>query len=314
MPNVTTTTELLALLRRHYIKPGLDLPGGVFVPEVGGNGSWGASARADAIYVGFTTSSGRILVGHELKISRADWLNELNKPGKTDQWADQCHAWYLVVNDPAIVKPGELPPGWGLMSPGASRTRMTVHTPAAVKPDHTPSWDAVRSVMGRIDTLRANEVAAAVESRDQARRRKYQKDVNEAVELRMKSMPETGEAAKRLKLIEDAIGAPIDWSDNVWSPDRTVDPELLGRIGKAALALGGIESAIRQLGRGYNSTKEVRRLIDEYDAKLAEFLAPAKAVCAWCPTAAGGTAEHNDGTRYPSCGNTGHGMNWEVSA
>ncbi|ALM17638.1 hypothetical protein [Mycobacteroides abscessus] len=275
MPNVTNTSELLALLRRHYIKPGLDLPGGVFVPEVGGNGSWGASARADAIYVGFTTSSGRILIGHELKISRADWLNELNKPGKADQWADQCHAWYLVVNDPTIVKTGELPAGWGLMSPGPSRTRMDIHTSAAVKPDHTPSWDAVRSVMARIDTLRANEVAAAVESRDQARRRKYQKDVNEAVELRMKTMPETGEAARRLKLIEDAIGAPIDWSDHVWSPDRTVDPELLGRIGKAALALGGIESAIRQLARGYNSTREVRRLIDEYDAKLAEFLAHA---------------------------------------
>lgn len=212
MPNVTTTTELLALLRRHYIKPGLDLPGGVFVPEVGGNGSWGASARADAIYVGFTSSSGRILVGHELKISRADWLNELNKPGKADQWADQCHAWYLVVNDPAIVKPGELPAGWGLMSPGPSRTRMTVHTPAAVKPDHTPSWDAVRSVMGRIDTLRANEVAAAVESRDQARRRKYQKDVNEAVELRMKAMPETGRPrnasnSSRTRSAPQSIGA-----------------------------------------------------------------------------------------------------------
>ncbi|ORA62185.1 hypothetical protein [Mycobacteroides franklinii] len=275
MPSVTTTDELLALLRRHYIKPGLDLPGGVFVPEVGGNGSWGASARADAIYVGFTTSSGRILVGHELKITRADWLNELNKPGKADQWADQCHAWYLVVNAPAIVKPGELPPGWGLMSPGPSRTRMTVHTPATVKPDHTPSWDAIRSVMARIDTLRANEVAAAVESRDQARRRKYEKDVAEAVELRVKTMPETGESAKRLKLIEDAIGAPIDWSDNVWSPERKVDPDILGRIGKAALALGGVESAVRQLGREHNSTKEVRRLIDKYDAELAEFLAHA---------------------------------------
>ncbi|CPW68569.1 Uncharacterised protein [Mycobacteroides abscessus] len=255
MPNVTTTSELLALLRRHYIKPGLDLPGGVFVPEVGGNGSWGASARADAIYVGFTTSSGRILVGHELKISRADWMNELNKPGKADQWADQCHAWYLVVNDPAIVKPGELPPGWGLMSPGPSRTRMDIHTPADVKADHTPSWEAIRSVMARIDTLRANEVAASVESRDQVRRRKYEKDVAAAVDLRVKTMPETGEAAKRLKLIEDAIGAPIDWSDNVWSSDRTVDPELLGRIGKAALALGGIESAIRQLGRGVTTAR-----------------------------------------------------------
>ncbi|QSM04084.1 hypothetical protein PROPHIGD03_1_32 [Mycobacterium phage prophiGD03-1] len=155
------------------------------------------------------------------------------------------------------------------------RRHYIIHTPAAVKSDHTPSWDAVRSVMARIDTLRASDVADAVESRDRARHSRYEKDMAAAVERRMKSMPETGEAAKRLKLIEDAIGGPIDWSDNVWSPDRTVDPVLLGRIGKAALALGGIESAIRQLGRGYNSTKEVRRIIDEYDAKLAEFLASA---------------------------------------
>lgn len=273
MASTLKTTDLLSLLRRHYIKPGLNLPGGVFVPEVGGNGSWGASARADAIYVGFTTSSGRILVGHELKVSRADWLNELNKPGKADQWADQCHQWWLVVNDPSIVKPGELPPGWGLMSPGTSRTRMAIHTPADVKTDHAPSWEAMRSVMARIDTLRANEIATAVESRDQARRRNYEKDVAEAAERRIKTMPDNSEAAKRLKIIEDALGAQIDWSDTVWAPDRKVDPALLTRIGKAALALGGVESAVRQLGRDYNSTKEVRRLIDEYDVKLAEFMA-----------------------------------------
>lgn len=278
MHSVTTTSELLALLRRHYIKPGLDLPGGVFVPEVGGNGSWGASARADAIYVGFTTSSGRILVGHELKISRADWLNELNKPGKADQWADQCHAWYLVVSDPAIVKTGELPPGWGLMSPGPSRTRMDIHTAAAVKSDHTPSWDAVRSVMARIDTLRANEVATAVDSRDKARRSRYEKDLADAADRLVKRMPDTTEAAKRLRIIEDAIGAEIDWSDNVWAPDRKVDPDLLARIGKAALALGGVESAVRQLGYEHNSTHAVRRFLDQYDAKLAEFLAHANRV------------------------------------
>lgn len=276
MASVTNTAELLALLRRHYIKPGLDLPGGVFVPEVGGNGSWGASARADAIFVGFTSSSGRILVGHELKISRADWLNELNKPGKADQWADQCHAWYLVVSDPAIVKPGELPPGWGLMSPGASRTRMAVHTAAAVKTGHTPSWDAIRSVMARIDTLRANDVADAVESRDRARRSRYEKDLADAADRLVKRMPDTTEAAKRLKIIEDAIGAPIDWSDNVWAPDRKVDPDLLARIGKAAVTLGGLESAVRKLGNDYNSAKDVRRFLDEYDAKLAEFLAHAQ--------------------------------------
>ena len=66
-------------LERHYIKPGPLLPPGIFLPEVGWNPAGGASGRAggcDAIWVGFTTTSGRILVGHELKVSRADWLND----------------------------------------------------------------------------------------------------------------------------------------------------------------------------------------------------------------------------------------------
>lgn len=74
------TDGLLERLERHYIKPGEPLAGGVFLPEVGING--GGSSRCDAIYVGFTSTSGRMLVGHELKVSRADWRRELDQPGK----------------------------------------------------------------------------------------------------------------------------------------------------------------------------------------------------------------------------------------
>lgn len=163
------TGQLMELLKRHYIKPGQSLPGGVFLPEVGwNNGSGGGGC--DAIYVGFTTTSGRILVGHELKVSRADWLNELNKPGKSDAWADECHEWWLVVNDPAIVHDGELPAGWGLMSPGKSKTRMTIHhKPDRKGREHRPSWLACRSIMARQDTLRANAIAdAAKRQHDEA--------------------------------------------------------------------------------------------------------------------------------------------------
>lgn len=47
---MSATDDLMALLKRHYIKPGLPLPGGVFVPEVGQNGGWGSGSRCDAIY------------------------------------------------------------------------------------------------------------------------------------------------------------------------------------------------------------------------------------------------------------------------
>lgn len=92
MPS-NATRELLDRLQRHYIKPGEPLPGGVFLPEVGwnggtgGRGTFGTGGTCDAIYIGFTTTSGRVLVGHELKVSRADWVKELNSPGNAFIWA-----------------------------------------------------------------------------------------------------------------------------------------------------------------------------------------------------------------------------------
>lgn len=55
------------------------------------------------------------LIGHEVKVSRADWLNELREPDKSDKWKQHCHQWYLVISDPSYVRKGELPDDWGLM-------------------------------------------------------------------------------------------------------------------------------------------------------------------------------------------------------
>ncbi|WP_235717008.1 hypothetical protein [Mycolicibacterium goodii] len=216
-PQKLKTADLLALLKRHYIKPGAPLPGGIFLPEVGWNG--GSGGGCDAIYVGFTSTSGRILVGHELKVSRADWLNELNKPGKADAWADQCHEWWLVVSDPAVVHEGELPAHWGLMVPGTSKTRMRVITRAVRKNPavHTPSWNAVRSIMARQDTLRAN----AIQNAKNDAYRDATAEVEERVERRVKDeltrSAYNNELVRtlqdRIRAIEKALGHSFDWDD-----------------------------------------------------------------------------------------------------
>lgn len=202
MPEVLNTRDLLARLQRHYIKPSEALPGGVFLPECGWNGQGGIS-QCDALYVGFTSSSGRILIGHELKISRADWLRELAKPGKADDWADQCHEWWLVVSDPAIVHPGELPAGWGLMSPGRSKTRLLAHVTAERRPrDHRPSWDAVRAIMARQDTLRANAIAAAKQKANQDAQAEVRKQVEAEVSRRQGITPEVERARSLVATIQ----------------------------------------------------------------------------------------------------------------
>lgn len=249
-----TTADLLALLRRHYIKPSQPLPGGVFLAEVGVNGSWGSGSRCDAIYVGFTSTSGRRLVGHELKISRADWLNELNKPGKSDQWADQCHQWWLVVSDPTIVRDGELPPGWGLMSPGKSKTKMAVHVKAEMR-DITPSWNAVRSIIARQDTLRAQEISKGIAAA--------------AEKARVDVERRAAELARRLAAVEEALGAPIDWNTSGTARYRHISLDAIREIGQAAKAYGGVQNAVDALTRGFGSPiRYTREAVDHLEKAL----------------------------------------------
>jgi len=266
------TATLLALLQRHYIKPGQDLPGGVFLPEVGINGTWGSGSRCDAIYVGFTSTSGRLLVGHELKISRADWLNELNKSGKADDWADQCHEWNVVAPNPAIIHDGELPAGWGLMIPGRSKTRMQIHTKAWRKPfGHQPSWDAVRSVIARHDTLRAQAISAArAKARDDANAEVNER-VQRLVELELAKRPDAADLERKLKLIEETLGCPIDFSDRDYPLHGHIDLESLGQLGALARAHGSVSRVARNLATGWgNPVTQTRRALDQLDVALGE--------------------------------------------
>lgn len=66
------------------------------------------------------------MIGHEVKVSRADWLTELRDLTKAERIKQHCDYWYLVVSDPAIVKDGELPECWGLMVLAGSKLRVKV--------------------------------------------------------------------------------------------------------------------------------------------------------------------------------------------
>lgn len=66
---------------------------------------------------------GPMLHGHEVKVSRSDWLTELKDPEKAEAFARYCDYWWLVVSGPEIVRTGELPKGWGLLVASAGSLR-----------------------------------------------------------------------------------------------------------------------------------------------------------------------------------------------
>lgn len=76
----------------------------------------GANNIADLMIIGAWHSSGNFVEGFEVKVSRADWLNEVKNPDKCQPSKKFCHKWWLVIADPAMVKDGELPDDWGMMA------------------------------------------------------------------------------------------------------------------------------------------------------------------------------------------------------
>lgn len=70
--------------------------------------------------------TGPLLHGHEVKVSRSDWLTELRDPDKAEAFRRFCDYWWLVVSEKSIVKPGELPVGWGLIVAAGDSARVTV--------------------------------------------------------------------------------------------------------------------------------------------------------------------------------------------
>jgi hypothetical protein len=274
---VTITSDLLEKLRDHYIEPGATWPGGVFADEIGNNGEWGKGRRCDALYAGFTSQSGRILIGHEVKVSRADWNHERDNPGKADQWADQCHAWYLVAPSVAIIPADEVPPGWGLMVPNPrAKRRFQIVVKAAIHKDRNPSWPAVRSFMARMDTMREKAMERAI-SEQVERRMKPVLDRYNSLEANPADRRELEALRSQHSKIEEALGIKLgDW-DNTWS--NTIGPETLAvaiKLTQAMQALAGphrtdgLEGLLERLATVSTSIGHTRKAATDLRAHLLE--------------------------------------------
>jgi len=97
-------------VRAEHVKSSMGYSDGDRIADFVAGDKYGGNAFGDKL----------ALHGHEVKVSRSDWLAELRDPTKADAIKRYMHHWWLVVPDAAIVKPGELPEGWGLLAPDAT--------------------------------------------------------------------------------------------------------------------------------------------------------------------------------------------------
>ncbi|MFJ5984270.1 hypothetical protein [Lentzea sp. NPDC092896] len=163
--------------------------------------------RADFVAISVWGSRGLAIDVHEVKVSRADWLTELRQPSKAEAWWPYSSRFWLVVPDASLVKPGELPDGWGLMVPpkNARGRAMTIVTPAAVRQPHVPLELLARLLMRYQAEEKRRTEKAVVDAAAQAA-----EDARRSITRNNDPMtPEQRERLHQLDLLETIVGDKI---------------------------------------------------------------------------------------------------------
>ena len=104
------------------------------------------------LWTGYGPGSGARLHGHEVKVSRSDWLIEMRDPSKAEAFAVYCDYWWLVISEKEIVRSGELPAGWGLMISHGRSVRVSV---PATRRDPLPMPRSLQATLTRAVTKTA---------------------------------------------------------------------------------------------------------------------------------------------------------------
>ena len=191
-----------------------------YLEEVG-NGTGGKKTRsADALALSLWPSRGIELHGHEIKVSRGDWLRELRDVGKADSIQRFCDRWWLVIGDAAIVAPGELPPRWGLMVVKGGRLVVSKDAPLLKRSPWTPAFVAAvfRAHTKHVEATfaprdRFRELEAQIRDTDLRIEEKVRERVASKVELAVERAIQRLPSAAALEAFEAATGHKLaDWN------------------------------------------------------------------------------------------------------
>ena len=103
---------------------------------------WRTMRTADFLAQDCREAQGIHLHGHEVKVSRSDWLTELADPSKADAIKRYCDFWWLVIPDRGIVR-DDLPDDWGLIAlDRTGKLRVVRRAPKLDPEPHPPTFRA----------------------------------------------------------------------------------------------------------------------------------------------------------------------------
>lgn len=154
MNEPVTSADLMAILRKKYpAKPDLAMNAYVVLEEVPNAVGYATDRHIDAVVFSLWPSKGLTRTAFEIKVSRQDFLRELNNPVK-HRWCHECFHQFWFLAPLEVIKEEELPEGAGWMYPRGGKLvikRHAAHNPKPRLDDHLlaafmrAAWKSINS-------------------------------------------------------------------------------------------------------------------------------------------------------------------------
>lgn len=250
-PKVMKAEDVRAAMRRRYCDP----EWAVLFEVRNATGHVTQARSADAVAMSLWPSRGLELHGFEIKVSRADWLNERKKPEKAEPIAAYCDRWYLVTANSVVADPSEIPPAWGwieLSDKGELRERRPAEKTEAKPADRK----FLAALLRRAHRVDQDEINAILDERKREQDEAYRARVEEAAK---RQVAHRNDLALQVEAFEKASGLKI--SDPYFTRG-----EEMGRAVKAVMNSGvdnswnGLKYASRMLRQ---SAEEIEKAMAE---------------------------------------------------
>ena len=204
-----TSFTLMEMLRAKYC-----LPWWYTLDEVRDATGFNATRSADAISIGLYASHGLEMIGFEIKVSRSDWIREMQDVNKSHTFAQFCDLWFLVCSDESIARIEEVPSHWGIMVPAKKKLKV-VKMPLKQEPKPiTPKFRAAliqRMIKTTTRVLEQQYDAKTVSQKIQESYNRGQDDNRKAFEERIRlEVEKRVKAETQIQKFCDAAGIRLD--------------------------------------------------------------------------------------------------------
>lgn len=256
-----TTDELSERLERYVLGPEGQGRRAFLLDEVQVGGR-----RADKVACYLWASRGQPVEGFEVKMSRADWLNEYENHEKAEPTMAICDRFWLVTN-PGIVEPGELPERWGLLLSNGKRRKLKIEKPAPLLRDpdahHVLPRDALTGLLRSFECMASERVAdARQEGIDEGKERAETSAVVDAERL------ETLEdEIARLREAHETFCEAAELNPYRWQISR---PERMKLLGEVVTAIDEGEMALKNL---YRQVRGIEQLAGDLTGRMNDAMA-----------------------------------------